>query len=545
MLRLIVVGKTEVLAKQDAEWTVSGEVINGNYEKKYEIESRAVVIKATAYSAEHPGPKPVGDALLIILRTPADVDALMPALKPFEKMPLKFVLYDGAPANLICEGQLGMKPAQKKSPADFAGMLIQENNKFVGMVMKVFKDFDKDGSGFLDLSEIAAVAKELGTELSEAELALIMQELDVNKDKKISMEEFVEWWKMGRQERTGKMGNLVTDWLKKHKVMESLSEAATKFAGLGAEEHKLQKSSFAFHVNRVKAAGILFEFSVMTKGTALNNEFQVFSGANALAPDQPFFGLALGAKNPKDARSTLEELVNAGLAMAGGMIPKAEMVIAMVNPKFGETNNKAVFTVEPSEGGKPMVAGMLEMVKPFLSLVVPDQSIRFFTAFATDLKKIITEDKPVWELLLDGISSEIKSETSPKLSELTSKAVAGMTSSFGLPHHQLAPLAGLMQSGQWISGGNGEIEFEVDQELKDLIKETIGPNPFAAPLKDLKAMIAPQAQEVIGSVPLLDQLHKLFKEQVTSIEFFFYVAGIIGIKISLDLPGLGEFLALP
>ena len=544
MLRLIVVGKDEAMAKQDAEWTVYGAVVSGQYQAKHEIASHTVVINATPYVVGHAGPKPVGDALLFIARAASDFEAVMPALKAFEKMPLKFVLYDGAPSNPSVEAQLGLKGAPKLGPGDFAGLLIQENNKFVGLVLQVFKNFDKDGSGFLDLKEIAAVAKELGTELSEPELAQIMQELDTNKDKKVSMEEFVDWWKTGRQERSGKMGNLVTDWLKKHKVMESLSEAATKLAALG-EEHKLQKSSFAFHVNRVKAAGLLFEFSAMTKGSALANEFQVFSGATALAPDQPFFGLALGAKNPKEARGILEELINSGLMMASGMIPPVEKVMPMINPKFGETNNKAVFTVDPSESGKGMVAQVLKLAQRFLPLIAADQSMRFFTAFATDLQKLITEDKPFWELLLDGISAEFKSETSPTLSRLSTKFITKAASSLHIPHQQLTPLAGFMESGQWIAGGNGEIEFEVDQELKDLIKETIGPNPLAAPLKDFKAMIAPQAKETIGGMPLFEQLHKLFKDQVTSIEFFFYLAGIAGVKIAIDLPGLGEFLALP
>ena len=543
MLRLIVVGKDEAIAKLDAEWTVSGEVSAEGFQKQYEIAGRSIVLKAFPCGLDHKGGKPSGDALLFICRAPGELEMIEPVLQFYGKMPLKFVLYDGAPAQSTFEAQRGFTGSQKKAPADFAGQLIEGNNKFVGLVMKVFKDFDKDNSGFIDLGEITAVAKELGTEISPVEAAQIMQELDINKDKKISMEEFVEWWKTGRQGRAGKMTGLVTEWLKKHQIIRSLSDAAAKFAAQPHEEQKLGKSSFAIHVNRVKAAGLLFEVSFMSKGTNLDNEFQLFSGAVGLAPDQPFVGLALGVRNPKVARESLEGLINAVMAMAGAMVPQAEMFLSMAETKFGETSNKAVFCLAPSAASQPIVDSFKAQLAPLFALGQPNQLGQFYAAFATDLKKLITEDKPFYELLLDGLSIEMKSESSSRMGEAFSKMLADQTiQAMGMPH--LGGIGAFLQAQRWFAGSNGELEFEVDQELKDLIKETLGPNPASVPLKDLKAMVAPQIQEVIGGMPLLDQVHKLFKEQVTSIEWFFYIAGFCAIKISLDLPGLEDFLAL-
>lgn len=58
-----------------------------------------------------------------------------------------------------------------------------------------FKEFDKDGSGFLDSVELAALCRSLGTQLTLNELESALFILDKNEDGKISFTEFFEWWK--------------------------------------------------------------------------------------------------------------------------------------------------------------------------------------------------------------------------------------------------------------------------------------------------------------------------------------------------------------
>ena len=67
-----------------------------------------------------------------------------------------------------------------------AGAAVQHLNKTYNelnvVIEKVFKSFDKDNSGFIDLNELAEVSKELGRALDANELAESLRDLDTNKD---------------------------------------------------------------------------------------------------------------------------------------------------------------------------------------------------------------------------------------------------------------------------------------------------------------------------------------------------------------------------
>jgi calcium-dependent protein kinase len=63
---------------------------------------------------------------------------------------------------------------------------------------KVFSSFDKNNSGYIDIQELRDVSKELGAELDQAELEECLKDLDVNKDNKVTYDEFKKWWLSGR-----------------------------------------------------------------------------------------------------------------------------------------------------------------------------------------------------------------------------------------------------------------------------------------------------------------------------------------------------------
>ncbi|CCA71196.1 probable Calmodulin [Serendipita indica DSM 11827] len=59
-------------------------------------------------------------------------------------------------------------------------------------IRQAFKVFDKNGDGFVTLSELGQVMENLGEKLSKAELSEMMKEADTNGDGKIDYAEFVK-----------------------------------------------------------------------------------------------------------------------------------------------------------------------------------------------------------------------------------------------------------------------------------------------------------------------------------------------------------------
>lgn len=61
-------------------------------------------------------------------------------------------------------------------------------------IRQVFNRYDKDATGFLSVPELAAAARELGSEFTAQELVAIFEYMDADADGKIAFEEFERWF---------------------------------------------------------------------------------------------------------------------------------------------------------------------------------------------------------------------------------------------------------------------------------------------------------------------------------------------------------------
>jgi Ca2+-binding EF-hand superfamily protein len=81
-------------------------------------------------------------------------------------------------------------------------MSSSNNPEQIAKLTKAFHDIDKDNSGFIDLSELesafGAAFKASGRPADEAEIkracANIMKGVDKNKDNKITLEEYIQYY---------------------------------------------------------------------------------------------------------------------------------------------------------------------------------------------------------------------------------------------------------------------------------------------------------------------------------------------------------------
>lgn len=68
-----------------------------------------------------------------------------------------------------------------------------DNNDFE----KVFRKFDANGDGKISISELGSILGALGSVTPEAELKVVMSEIDTDKDGFIDLDEFIEFQRRG------------------------------------------------------------------------------------------------------------------------------------------------------------------------------------------------------------------------------------------------------------------------------------------------------------------------------------------------------------
>lgn len=125
-------------------------------------------------------------------------------------------------------------------------------------MLKCFNSLDKDGNGYIESSELRAISKELGRELDSAEADECLKDIDINKDNKISYEEFAKWWLSGRQGLSPWMRTLLGSKVTALKLMDTLSAPMKQILGdvTEASIHDISTSSLTVNVNNVDEPGL-------------------------------------------------------------------------------------------------------------------------------------------------------------------------------------------------------------------------------------------------------------------------------------------------
>ena len=62
-------------------------------------------------------------------------------------------------------------------------------------VREIFRTYDRDDSGSIDIGELSRLLESLGTPPNEGELEMAFDIIDTNHNQRISWEEFSAWWR--------------------------------------------------------------------------------------------------------------------------------------------------------------------------------------------------------------------------------------------------------------------------------------------------------------------------------------------------------------
>jgi len=535
MFRVLVLGKTQEIAEEAASWAVSGEKLENTYGKKYEIGERSAVIRTFPLWFKQKVAPAIGDAVLVVVKTPEDLSPIKSLMKHYQRIPLKFVLYDPEANQEDFKVHFKAVPITKGTATEFVEKLIEANNELIKLIATVFKNFDKDNDGFIELKELQAFSKELGSEFNPEEAKKMIKIMDVNKDGKISLEEFIGWWKAGCRGNSQKILCMLKKLGKKNPF---LKKAITSLESVkpALETDKLANVKLGVYLNKIEKTGMLFDITILGTGKELEEEFKIFSEGIGVSKNDLFAGFSFGVKNPAEAANTLKEIINTFVMIGTNLFAKAADVLSDLEFNFGSVKDKAIACAIPSVKGSTDLAPLMPFIEKLLTLMLPNQSLSMKFCTATDFEKLSIEDRSFVDLLFDGISFEILGQLNPFMKERIGSIFKAPNITGNIPAHLKTPLKNLCNLP--LSSFNGEVEFEPTPELKNLLKEPMGDMFFSTPAKDLKKEYGPELKNSISALPILETVHQFFRDEITNINLLIYLCNLGAIRMRLDIPGL-------
>ncbi len=112
--------------------------------------------------------------------------------------------------------------------------------------------------------------------MDQAELEECMKDLDINKDNKISFDEFKAWWLSGKQGLSKFMRQMLGIKLKAVKALNTVSgnlKEVVEEAAKEANPADMSCNSFKVNVNKFDTSGIMISTVAHLLSPAANEEF--------------------------------------------------------------------------------------------------------------------------------------------------------------------------------------------------------------------------------------------------------------------------------
>jgi len=543
MFRLLIIGRTEDIVKDAAKWAVSDEKKGNLYEKQYEISDLAMTIKVYPLWVGQKARKPIGDGLLLIAKTSGDLQAMESFIQIYKAMPIKFILYDGAPTEPSFEAKWDAKPLSKGPPMEFVEKLITANNEIVKRVAKVFQSFDKSGTGKIDVATLKSVASELEKDFEKDIYKTFSEGFEAIKPGLSNLEDVMEWWKSGGLENPSQVGTMINSIIDENPIIQMIVQSFKQLK-MQNQAGKTFEGKFSAHANKVDVPGAAIHIGFKTCGNSLDADFQEYANPVGIGNYDPFIGIAFKSPNPEEAVTQLQNILDCAIMLGKSMSAEVNDLMTFIDLKYETTSDKVLLCIVPSDKGATAIDPIISLLNSFSHIIALDQFISADFKLATDLEKLVTEERPFYDILLDGVTMNMAYKFNIDITKYLNhiQTIGGV---FGfLPKGNKDALFAFLFIIDLIKSYEGELEFEASQDIKEAINDYITDEETKLPLKFLKEEMVEEVREKIEAVPLFGMIHSFFRDNVTGIEIFNYFIGLFGIKFTLALPGLSSMLAL-
>jgi hypothetical protein len=230
------------------------------------------------------------EAVVIYHTSQAEINFIKDEIQRYGEAPIKAYLAKvGAPVY----GEAGAHKAKAFSGdkiGDLLAWLKQNRQELEEFMLKCFNSLDKDGNGYIEATELRAISKELGRELDSAEADECLKDIDINKDNKISYDEFAKWWLSGRQGLSPWMRALLSSKVTTLKLMDTLSAPMKQVLGdvTEASLHDIATSSLTLNINNVDEPGLSADIKLLFLSPQLQKEHQRVSTLHSLGDREEF-----------------------------------------------------------------------------------------------------------------------------------------------------------------------------------------------------------------------------------------------------------------
>jgi Ca2+-binding EF-hand superfamily protein len=204
LLKILFFSKTKEKSEEESMWlTNTKESSRGVFRCTYSPKKTSILVYPRWPEISDKQTTTVAvEALVVFAANKEELAFLIPHIQRFSAIPIRIVISENDEKELVdlaSENKYIFHKKDNEKAEDLRHLIDIRDEEEFEKISSAFNKFDSDGSGLIEQTEMKEIARSLGENPDTDEFKYAMLALDKNNDGNISINEFVLWWKIGRQ----------------------------------------------------------------------------------------------------------------------------------------------------------------------------------------------------------------------------------------------------------------------------------------------------------------------------------------------------------